>query len=239
VTFAPTSAGSFSGSYQITADTGQGAQHLTITGTGVKPPPKVSKLPAPGGVGWKYNHGAVMSGSDLVLTPAALGRVATAINSSVLPTAHLNATFTTKIGGGSGADGECFMILDATKSKPTAVGGGGGGLGFLGLSGTAVCLQTFKFAGDPSANFIGISRGGGSGRLAYLATSTTIGALRTGTHVVNVRVATGSHLIVTVDGKQVLNRAVALPTKSLMGFSASTDGRTDTHIVRAVTITYY
>jgi hypothetical protein len=231
VTFTPTAAGTFSGSYQITADTGQGAQQVTVTGTAVSPPPQTRKLPAPGGIGWKYNHGAVMSGTDLVLTSASPGRVATALNTSVLPTAHLTATFTAKMGGGTGGEGECLLILDATKAKPTAVGIGGAGLGFLGLPGTAVCLAA-------RGNFIGITRGGGSGRLVYLATSTAIGALRKGTHVVAVSVAANSYLVVSVDGKKVFDKAVALPTRALLGFSASTDGWTDTHIVRGVTVTY-
>ena len=44
--------------------------------------------------------------------------------------------------------------------------------------------------------------------------STAIGALRKGTHLVNVKVGTPGHLVVTVDGKRVLNTAARIPANS-------------------------
>jgi hypothetical protein len=102
----------------------------------------------------------------------------------------------------------------------------------------AVCLQTVKVTGDPSDNFVGISTGGTSGRLVYLAASKAIGALRAGTHLVNVKVGTPGHLVVTVDGKKIFNTAVKIPAKAYAGFSGTAGSLTDIHLVRAVKITY-
>jgi hypothetical protein len=240
VTFTPTAAGSFSDNYEVSTDTGQGAMEVALTGTAVKPAasPTTHTLAAPGGSGWKYNGSAAMYGKDLVLTLAAKSKTGTAFDSTVVPTAKLNATFTAKIGGGAGGDGECFVILDATKAKPAAVGMGGAALGFKNLPGVAVCLQTVKVTGDVSNNFVGISTGGTSGRLVYLVASKAIGALRTGTHLVNVTIGTPGHLVVTVDGKKIFNTAVKIPAKAYAGFSGATGSLTDIHLVRAVKITY-
>lgn len=202
------------------------------------PPPVTGVLPAPGGAGWTYNKSAAMSGTDLVLTPAVQFAAGSAFNSQVLPTAHLHATFTAQIGGGTGGTGQCFAILDSTKSAPTAVGHNGGGDGFSGLTGVAVCLQTHQSTGDPSANFVGITAGGVNDLLTYVSTSTNIGPLRTGTHLVDVQVNAAGQLVVAVDGTTVLTTAVTLPVNAIVGFTGSTGASTDIHLVRAVTITY-
>jgi hypothetical protein len=211
---------------------------ISSNGTPPPPPPTSGSIPAPGGSGWSYNSAAAMSGTDLVLTPATTFQAGTAFNSQVIPTAHLQATFTAQIGGGTGGDGECFAILDATKANPTMVGVNGGGLAFSGLPGVAFCLQTHQSTGDPSNNFVGITAAGLADHLTYLATSTAVGPLRTGTHVVDVQVSAAGNLVVTVDSTQVLNTAVTLPPNALVGFTGSTGASTDTHTVRAVTITY-
>lgn len=112
VTFTPTAAGSFSDSYEVTTDTGQGAMEVALTGTAVRPVagPATHTLAAPGGSGWKYNGAAAMHGKDLVLTLAAKSQTGTAFDTTAVPTAKLNATFTARIGGGTGGDGECFVL---------------------------------------------------------------------------------------------------------------------------------
>jgi hypothetical protein len=213
---------------------------VTLTGTAVKPAASSTThtLAAPGGSGWKYNGSTAMHGKDLVMTLAAKSKTGTAFNATAVSTAKLNATFTVKIGGGTGGDGECFVLLDSTKAKPTAVGAGGAALGFKNLPGVAVCLQTVKVTGDPSNNFVGISTGGTSGRLVYVVASKAIGALRSGTHLVNVKVGTPGHLVVTVDGKKIFNTAVKIPAKAYAGFSGATGSVTDIQLFRAVKITY-
>src|SRR5205814_1550177 len=122
------------------------------------------------------------------------------------------AAFTIQVSGGTGGDGLTFMLLDAAAAKPTALGAGGGGMGFAGLPGVAVAFTTYGQPGDPSNNFIGVSAGGNGRNLKYLATSTNVPNLRSGTHAVQVVVgADGQSLTVVVDQAQVLQAAVQLP----------------------------
>jgi hypothetical protein len=74
--------------------------------------------------------------------------------------------------------------------------------------------------------------------LTFAATSTNIPNLRAGTHAVEVRAGGGGHLIVYVDGVQVLDTVVTLPANALVGFSGATGGATDVHAVSGINITY-
>lgn len=195
-------------------------------------------VPPPGPNGWTYNGSAAMSGTGLVLTKPAAYLKGSAVQSTVVPAARLKARFTAAIGGGTGADGMAFLLLDATKATPTSLGAAGGGLGYSGLPGIAVTLDTSRNTPDPSANFVGVATGGTADRLRYAATSTAVPALRTGTHVIDVSVTAAGHLLVAVDGKQVIDAVVTLPKNVLIGFSGATGGRTDQHTVRGVKITY-
>ncbi|MFD7323037.1 choice-of-anchor D domain-containing protein [Streptomyces sp. NPDC059875] len=195
-------------------------------------------VPPPGPNGWTYNGSAAMSGTGLVLTTPRTYIKGAAVQSTAVPSARLKARFTTAIGGGTGADGLAFLLLDATKATPTSLGAGGGGLGYSGLPGIAVTLDTSRNVPDPSANFIGVATGGTADRLRYAATSTAVPALRTGTHVVDVSVTAAGHLLVAIDGKQVIDIAVTLPKNVLVGFSGATGARTDNHTVRGVKVTY-
>lgn len=80
--------------------------------------------------------------------------------------------------------------------------------------------------------------GGTGSPFTYAATSTAVPALRTGTHVVDVTVTTAGHVLVAVDGTQVIDTAVALPQNVLVGFAAATGSTTDNHTVRGVKISY-
>ncbi|WP_369263985.1 choice-of-anchor D domain-containing protein [Streptomyces sp. R35] len=195
-------------------------------------------VPPPGPNGWTYNSSAALSGTSLLLNPAVKNTKGTGIQSTVVPSGRLKATFTAEIGGGTGADGMTFMLLDSTKATPKSLGGGGGGLGYAGLPGIAVTLDTFRNAGDPSANFVGVATGGNGSPFTYAATSTAVPPLRTGTHVVDVSVTTAGHILVSVDGTQVIDTAVTLPDNVLVGFSGASGGLTDNHTVSGVKITY-
>ena len=195
-------------------------------------------VPPPGPNGWTYNGSAALSGTSLSLTPAVANSRGSGIQTTPVPSARLKATFTASIGGGTGADGLALLLLDASKATPTALGAGGGGLGYSGLPGIAVTLDTHHNTGDPSANFVAVATGGTGATLRYAATSTAVPALRTGTHAVTVTVTTTGHLLVAVDGTQVIDTAVTLPPNLLVGFSGATGGATDNHTVSAVKITY-
>ena len=129
VTFSPTGAGTVSASYEVTGNDGRGAQFVTLTGAGI------ATTPAPTGTGWTRNGSATVSGSDLVLTPAAATRAGSAVYGTPVPTEGLHVSFTAQIGGGTGADGMTFALLDPAGAAATSVGAAGGGTGLRGPAG--------------------------------------------------------------------------------------------------------
>jgi predicted lipoprotein with Yx(FWY)xxD motif len=230
VTFTPQSLGAVSGTYTLTASDGHNpAQKLTIpvTGTGTAPTSGVA-IPSPG-AGWTVNGSAQLTGTTLRLTPAVNGKSGSAVYYQPLPSNGLHATFTARIGGGSGADGLTFAMLDAAKATTTSLGPGADKLGFGGLPGVAVALDTF-----PSQS-VGIVTGQTASGLVYAAKTTRVPNLRSGTHVIGVTV-TGSSIAVTIDGKSAVTASVPLPPTVLAAFTGGTGGRNDNHDVSGVTI---
>lgn len=236
VTFTPQSLGTVSGAYQLTLSDGHNpARTLTIpvSGTGTAPASGIA-VSSPGG-GWTANGNAGMYGTSMELTQAANNQKGSVVSYQPLASNGLHARFTVRLGGGTGADGMTFSLLNAASTTTSALGAGGAELGFGGLPGVAVAFDTFKNAGYPSSNFAGIATGSANGHLTFAATSTAIPALRKGTHVVGVAVS-GRTVTVTVDGKQYLSAAVAVPPTVLAAFTAGTGGLNDIHAVSAVSI---
>ncbi len=238
VNFTPTATGSVSGTYLITGNDDQGAQSVTVTGTGT-PAAAGGKIPSPATGGWTLNGTAVQNGDVTTLTPATATVRGDAVYPVAVPTAGLHVRFTAQLNGGNGADGLAFSLLDASKNTPTSLGRSGGGLGFGSLTGVAVTLDTFKNGNDPSANFVGVASGATGtnfDQLTYAATAPAVGSLRSGTHQVDVTVTT-TGLSVSLDGRTPLNATVTLPANALLAFSGSTGGQTDVHAVSQVSIT--
>jgi hypothetical protein len=187
--------------------------------------------------GWKLNGSAAMTGSAVQLTPATANQAGTVVYGTTVPTAHLQADFTMQMGGGTGADGMTFMLLDPAASSSTSIGAVGGGLGFGGLTGVALAFGTYPQGSITANNFAGIESGTASGA-TFQAVSTTLPALRTGTHEVRVTVE-GGKLVVTIDGAALFNTPVSgIPDNAVIGFSGATGGRTDTHTVSNMHLAY-
>lgn len=234
VTFAPAAAGRATGRYEVTADDGQGAQYVTLTGTGVAG----VRLPPPTGPGWVRNGAATVDGHDLVLTPAQPGRAGSAFATSTLASNGLTARFVAELRGGTGADGLTFTLLDAA-APATSLGRRAGSLGYGGLpNAIAVTLDTYRNSTDPGPNFVGVATGrrAPADALFYAASSTDVGPLTTGTHTVLVTVYNG-HVRVAVDGDLKIDVTVPLPPRVRPGFTAATGGRSQRHVVRDVAIT--
>ncbi|MFF0473756.1 choice-of-anchor D domain-containing protein [Streptomyces sp. NPDC004284] len=235
VTFSPTAVGTASAAYELTADDGSGPHVETLTGSGVAG--GTVTVPTPGAGGWKLNGSARISGNDLQVTQASPSQRGSAVWPVPVLTDGLKASFTTVIGGGTGGDGLTFSLLDPARTTPSALGGVGGGLGYVGLPGVAVAFDTVRNAGDPSANFVGIATGGSGSALAYASTTSSVPVLRSGTHTVSVAVA-GKTVTVSVDGTQRLRTTVAsLTPTALLAFTGGTGGATDIHAVRGASIT--
>ena len=238
VTFTPASTGPAAGSYTLTWHDAAGSHLLSVpvSGTGTAPSAGIA-VPPPGG-GWTLNGSARMTGTSLVLTGAAAGQAGSAVYSVPVPSNGLTATFTAQMGGGSGADGMTMSLLDAAGAAPTALGADGGELGFGGLHGIAVALDTHQDPGYPSGNFIGIATGGSDGELRFAATATDVPGLRSGKHTIGVSVA-GQKVTVSIDGKTVLSPTLAagsVPGSVLAAFTAGTGGDDDDHAVTTASI---
>jgi hypothetical protein len=235
VRFAPTAAGSFSDLWSLNSDVGTVPINVGITGTGVAT--GLTAVPDPIAGGWQLNASAQLlgdfSGALLQLTGTTEQFAAgTAFWPTPLPSANLNASFDATIGGGTGADGLTLMLADPT-TAPTKVGVFGGQLGFGGISGTAVVLDTFQ---NGPANVVGISDGIGSdGNVHYLCKMTDAPPLRGSSHHVSVSYS-GGVLSVLIDGNAACSAAVALPSNVLIGFTAGSGGNTDQHAVGNVSI---
>jgi hypothetical protein len=239
ITFTPASIGTATGSFQLTWTDANGTHTLSVPVTGTGAAPAAGKAVPPPGGGWTLNGSAQMSGTSLVLTTAANGQAGSAIYSVPEPSNGLTATFTAKIGGGTGADGMTLSLLDPAKAGPTALGGAGGDLGYGGLPGIAVTLNTYKNPGYPSANFIGIATGTSTSGLAFAATATNVPALRTGSHTIGVGVS-GQTVTVSIDGRQGLAHTLpanTIPSSVLAGFTGGTGSRDDQHAVTTASIT--
>ena len=235
VTFTPTSATQETAAYEITGDTGQGAMTENFVGTGGP----ANSILSPGSDSWTYNGTAIASGSAVQLnSESQQGAAGSVFYDNPVPSTGLSATFTAQLGPGTDGDGLTLALLDPTKATPTALGANGGGLGFSGLPGVAVSLQTSWNAQSNSTNFTGIVVGPGSGgdNVTYTATAEVPTPLRTGTHAVTVKV-TGGDLVVNVDGTQLLDTPVTLPPQVLVGFTAGTGSLADTHTISGVQIT--
>jgi predicted lipoprotein with Yx(FWY)xxD motif len=230
VTFTPQSVGGFSGTYTLTASDGHNpAQKLTIpvAGRGTAPASGVV-IPSPGG-GWTLNGSAHLIGTTLRLTPPVSNKTGSAVYSQPLTSNGLQATFTARMGGGTGADGLTFALLDATKTTTASRGAGADKLGYGGLPGVAVALDTFP------KQSVGIVTGQSASGLVYAAKTTSIPNLRSGTHVIGVTV-TGSRIAVTVDGKSAVSASVPVPPTALVAFTAANGGLADDHDVSGVSI---
>ena len=237
ITFKPTVLGADAEQYSITSDDGQGPVLVTFTGSGVAS--GTVALPSP--TTWHLNGSTAVNGSDLVLTPATANKAGDAIYPTAVPTNGLHIHFTAQLNGGTGGDGLTFTLLDPTKNTVTSLGQSGDALGYGGMNGVTIALDTHKNGVDPSGNFVGIGDGSADApavdAIRWANYQTLAGSLRTGTHSVDITI-TGQLVTVVVDGgapvKATMGHIIAT---ALLAFTAGTGTGTDTQLVRGVTIT--
>ena len=235
VAFKPTTATSSSSTVSYT--TSAGTTTVTLSGTGTSGGSQVT-VGDPAAGGWTLNGSAKIVSGATQLTPALAGQAGDAIYPTAVAGKGITANFTSTIGGGTGADGLTFALLDASATTPTSLGAAGDGEGFGGLPGVAVVLDTYKAStADPSSNFVGVSSNFVSSKLVFSATSTAIPALRTGTHQWQVTTDAAGTLTVSVDGALVLHTTATLPPTVYLAFTGGTGGVTDIHTVSNISAT--
>jgi hypothetical protein len=215
-----------------------GANTVQLTNTYTSP--ASSPVPDPTAGGWMLNGTALLGTSELALTAATAYQAGSAFWPQAIDPRNLAIEFEESIGSGTGADGLALVFGDATRGAlPTSVGREGGGLGFSGIPGIAVALDTYKNAVNPSNDFVGISDGPSSttvtDMLHWLASASLAVPLENATHHVKVVSANGT-LTVSIDGAQVLSTAVALPTSAYLGFTGGTGYYADRHAVSRLVV---
>jgi YVTN family beta-propeller protein len=111
---------------------------------------------------WQYNGDTSLNGNHLQLTPNGGTRAGTAFLKNPIPISD-GTSFSTRFvfrmsGSGDGADGMCFIMQN---DSLTALGAGGGGLGYEGIGKSlAIELDSYMGGTDPNANHIGVLTNG-------------------------------------------------------------------------------
>ncbi|HEX4466080.1 MAG TPA: DUF5979 domain-containing protein, partial [Solirubrobacteraceae bacterium] len=206
-----------------------GPNTIQFINTYTAPP---SLVPDPTAGGWTMNKSASLTADELLLTPAAKNKKGDAFWPEAIDPRMLTVEFDATIGGGTGADGLTLLFADVTRSETKKIGATGEGLGVGGLPGVAIALVEASDASAGASNFAGISDGvsGNKKTLQWLATANLALPLQnTTTHVKVVNSA--GNTTVSLDGTQVLSRALALPSSAYLAFTAATGKQTDRHAI--------
>jgi hypothetical protein len=228
--FSPTAIGPVSDVWVLNADDSGGLRTVALTGNGL------AGIPPPAAGGWTLNGSATMVGTTLTLTRPLGNQAGSAFWPTPVTSQYLNVALDATLDQGTGADGLAIAFVDPAGGA-TQVGVAGGGLGFSGMRGVAVALDTYQNSVNPSGNFVGVADGPGPtpDTLHWLATSSGVPPLRGAPHHVVVTLSAGM-LSVSVDGGAALSTQVSLPPQVLVGFTGGTGGLVDRHAVDNVSI---
>lgn len=183
---------------------------------------------------WNFEGSARWdAGREVVaLTPALTSQAGTAFQTSAtIDSANVDIRFAFYMGGGTGADGLSLTVLDADRMT-SFVGGLGGGIGYVGLPGYTVEVDTYyNSTRDPTpAHHISVHVDGDQGRvLAWAALPTMDDAAW---HDMRVTVD-GTHLTATIDGEVYIDQAFAELSgfPGYIGFTGATGALTNEHLI--------
>ncbi len=136
----------------------------------------------------------------------------------------------------TGGEGLAFVW---TSSTTNAVGGAGAGIGFKGLGGYAVVIDTTQETGEPAAPFLAIEKSDGT-RLVTVAPPTLPNLRDSQTHTLKVALQAGK-VSVAVDTKNYITD-FALPSYTAFtghwGFTAATGATGETHFVNNISMSF-
>lgn len=183
-----------------------------------------------GFAGWQFNGAAVASECGVRLTPAAPVQRGSVVSNRVVPSSNIAVSFDAVVSG-NGGDGLALALIDASEGAG-ALGYEGGNVGFGGLSGVAVVLDTFRNPSDAYSNFVGLATGVRSdGGLDYAVTNSAVKPLANSTTRVDVIVGDEGRIAVFIDGVLALNAAAVLPPLVRVAFTSATGGAASAHSV--------
>lgn len=145
----------------------------------------------------------------------------------------MHARFRVYIGDGNGADGLALVLAQtndpATGLQPTA---GGGALGYRGMTGVAVELDTYRNGNEPNVEHVGFMRASDGAHLVYREPPVMLDCdcVRT----IDVWLKPG-RVRVRVDDQATLDEPIAAGDFTAgayyLGFTASTGGQNNRHAV--------
>ena len=195
-----------------------------------------------GGSGWQLNGAARAGACGVELTPMQPRQRGSAVWTEPIASSNIavgfDAVIDTTHAATGGGDGIALAFVDAA-AGPGALGFEGGNIGFGGLPGVAVTLDTYRNPTDPYTNFIGVTTGvRPGGGLDYAATASAgVPPLAGATTRVEVALRDNGALAVFAAGRLVLETTVALPPLVRVAFTSATGGEADRHEVCNATVT--
>ena len=156
---------------------------------------------------------------------------------STVSSDSVNIEFEFYVSGGTGADGISLTAIDADRMS-SFVGGAGGGIGYVGLPGWSIEVDTWYNSehSDPtSADHVSVHIDGDvNSPLAWA----TLPEMEDGAwHLGSVEVE-GSHMRVWVDGALYIDDTIPglSPFDAYVGFTAATGGSTNYHLIDALEV---
>jgi hypothetical protein len=179
-----------------------------------------------GSARWDAARGVVQ------LTPPLLSQAGTAFQiSETVDTSNIDIRFKFYMGGGTGADGLSLTVLDADRMT-SFVGQLGGGIGYAGLPGFSVEVDTYYNGHvDPtSSHHVSVHLDGDQARvLAWAALPKMDDAVW---HDMRVTVD-GARMTVTIDGATHIDFDVPglVPFRGYIGFTGATGALTNDHLI--------
>jgi hypothetical protein len=175
------------------------------------------------------------------LTPALADQAGTAFQtSSTVMSDEIAIEFSFYVSGGSGADGISLTALD-TDLMTSFVGQLGGGLGYFGLPGWSIEVDTWyngEYNDPTKQDHVSLHLDGDVS--TYVAWSALPEMEDNAWHTMSVAV-TGKRMTIIIDGVTYIDQEIAtLRTfPAYIGFTAATGGSTNYHLIDSLKVTEY
>lgn len=192
---------------------------------------------------WNFEGDAVWDGSNgwVELTAPANNQSGTAFQTAATVDAtNVQVEFSFYVSGGTGADGISVTALDTTRMT-SFVGSAGGGIGYQGLPGWSIEVDTWynNEHNDPTPDdHLSLHL---DGNVNSPVTWAALPEMEDGNwHTMAVTVS-GSHVTVDIDGTTYIDQTVSGLTSfpAYVGFTAATGGSTNYHLIDALEVEQY
>lgn len=192
--------------------------------------------------GWIYSGSAYANGARVELNDLLANQTGSVMWPIPIDLRQKTIQFDIRIAGGTGAaEGLTLAFVRPDgNGQPSGgrLGAGGPQLGFGGLGGVAVAIDTKRDTGDPSANFMGFTDGAnGGGGLRWLRTAVASTQYRASAgHTIKVVNKNGT-TEVFVNGRGRIRGEMPIPAQSFLAFTGATGSIYQLHSVLNLKIT--